>query len=72
MAATPLIGSMCAPTRTQTQSHGTLKSEGKAARQNGFLHVVMPPDTIPVLENGALLQGLREGRTKTAVYTYIY
>lgn len=42
------------------QQHGTLKSEGNAARQNGFLHVVMPPDTAPVLESGSLLPGLRE------------
>lgn len=42
------------------QSHGTLASEGAAARANGILHVVMPPDTNPVLENGSLLKGLRE------------
>ena len=42
------------------QSHGTLASEGRAARQNGFLHVVMPPDTSPVLENGSLLKGLKQ------------
>lgn len=42
------------------QSHGTLASEGRAARQNGILHVVLPPDTNPVLENGSLLKGLRE------------
>jgi dihydroorotase len=57
----PPLVDLCARLREPGhQSHGTLKSEGKAARQNGFLHVVMPPDTIPVLENGALLQGLRE------------
>ncbi len=42
------------------QSHGTLASEGRAARDNGILHVVLPPDTNPVLENGSLLKGLRE------------
>lgn len=42
------------------QSHGTLASEGRAARENGILHVVLPPDTNPVLENGSLLKGLRE------------
>lgn len=56
----PLID-LCARLREPGhQSHGTLKSEGNAARQNGFLHVVMPPDTNPVLENGSLLAGLRE------------
>lgn len=42
------------------QSHGTLASEGTAARTNGILHIVLPPDTSPVLENGSLLKGLRE------------
>lgn len=42
------------------QQHGTLISEGRAARANGFLHVVIPPDTNPILENGSLLKGLRE------------
>ncbi|WP_410471993.1 dihydroorotase [Faucicola mancuniensis] len=40
--------------------HGTFKSEGNTARHNGFLHVCMPPDTNPVLENGSLFKGLRE------------
>ncbi|OPH38282.1 Dihydroorotase [Moraxella lacunata] len=42
------------------QSHGTLASEGKTARMNGILHVVLPPDTSPVLENGSLLKGLKQ------------
>lgn len=42
------------------QSHGTLASEGKAARKNGILHIVLPPDTDPILQNGSLLKGLRE------------
>lgn len=42
------------------QSHGTLSSEGKTARMNGILHVVLPPDTNPVLENGSLLKGLKQ------------
>lgn len=42
------------------QSYGTLASEGRAARQNGILHIVLPPDTNPVLENGSLFKGLRE------------
>lgn len=42
------------------QSHGTLASEGKAARENGILHIVLPPDTNPVLENGSLLKGLKQ------------
>lgn len=42
------------------QSHGTLATEGKTARANGILHVVLPPDTNPVLENGSLLKGLKQ------------
>lgn len=42
------------------QAHGTLASEGRAARENGILHIVLPPDTSPVLENGSLLKGLRQ------------
>lgn len=42
------------------QSHGTLASEGKAARSNGILHIVLPPDTDPILQSGSLLKGLRE------------
>lgn len=42
------------------QPYGTLSSEGKTARMNGILHVVLPPDTNPVLENGSLLKGLKQ------------
>lgn len=57
----PPLVDLCARLREPGhQQHGTLKSEGNAARQNGFLHVVMPPDTHPVLENGSLFTGLRE------------
>ena len=57
----PPLVDLCARLREPGhQQHGTLKSEGNAARQNGFLHVVVPPDTQPVLENGSLLAGLRE------------
>lgn len=57
----PPLVDLCARLREPgSQQHGTLKSEGRAARKNGFLHVVLPPDTDPVLENGSLLKGLRE------------
>ena len=57
----PPLVDLCARLREPGhQSHGTLKSEGAAARKIGFLHVVIPPDTNPVLENGSLLAGLRE------------
>ncbi|MDO5650900.1 MAG: dihydroorotase [Moraxella sp.] len=57
----PPIVDLCARLREPgQQQHGTLASEGAAARKNGILHVVLPPDTTPVLENGSLLKGLRE------------
>ena len=57
----PPLVDLCARLREPGQEqHGTLASEGRAARAGGFLHVVTPPDTKPVLENGSLLKGLRE------------
>ena len=57
----PPLVDLCARLREPgQQQHGTLASEGHAARANGFLHVVIPPDTNPILENGSLLKGLRE------------
>ncbi|WP_413519672.1 dihydroorotase [Psychrobacter glacincola] len=57
----PPLVDLCARLREPgQQQHGTLESEGRAARANGFLHVVIPPDTNPILENGSLLKGLRE------------
>ncbi len=57
----PPLVDLCARLREPgQQQHGTLISEGQAARANGFLHVVTPPDTHPILENGSLLKGLRE------------
>ena len=57
----PPLVDLCARLREPgLQQHGTLASEGRAARNNGFLHVVTPPDTNPILENGSLLKGLRE------------
>lgn len=57
----PPIVDLCARLREPGhQSHGTLASEGYAARANGILHIVLPPDTDPILQNGSLLKGLRE------------
>lgn len=43
------------------QQHGTLQSEGRAARENGILHICVPPDSKPIVQdNGALIQGLIE------------
>lgn len=58
----PTMVDLCARVREPgQQQHGTLKSEGKAARENGILHVITPPDSKPIVQdNGALIHGLIE------------
>lgn len=58
----PSMVDLCARLREPgQQQHGTLKSEGTAARQQGILHVVTPPDSKPIVQdNGSLIQGLIE------------
>lgn len=58
----PTMLDLCARLREPgQQQHGTLKSEGKAARENGILHVFTPPDSKPIVQdNGALIHGLVE------------
>ncbi|ANF81528.1 aspartate carbamoyltransferase [Acinetobacter sp. NCu2D-2] len=58
----PSMVDLCARLREPgQQQHGTLKSEGTAARENGILHVFTPPDSKPIVQdNGALIHGLVE------------
>ncbi|MEB3754057.1 dihydroorotase [Acinetobacter sp. MD2(2019)] len=58
----PTMVDLCARMREPgQQQHGTLASEGKAARANGILHVITPPDSKPIVQdNGALIHGLVE------------
>ncbi|WP_445115789.1 dihydroorotase [Acinetobacter sp. WZC-1] len=58
----PTMLDLCARMREPgQQQHGTLKSEGRAARENGILHVFTPPDSKPIVQdNGALIHGLVE------------
>lgn len=57
----PAMVDLCTRLREPGQKqHGTMVSEGNAARAAGFLHVVLPPDTKPVQDNGALIKGLCE------------
>lgn len=58
----PTMVDLCARLREPgQQQHGTLKSEGRAARANGILHVITPPDSKPIVQdNGALIHGLIE------------
>lgn len=58
----PTMVDLCARLREPgQQQHGTLVTEGRAARENGILHVFTPPDSKPIVQdNGALVQGLVE------------
>lgn len=58
----PSMVDLCARLREPgQQQHGTLKSEGQAARQQGILHVVTPPDSKPIVQDkGSLIHGLIE------------
>ena len=58
----PTMVDLCARMREPgQQQHGTLKSEGHAARKNGILHIFTPPDSKPIVQdNGALIHGLVE------------
>ena len=58
----PSMVDLCARLREPgQQQHGTLKTEGIAARANGILHVFTPPDSKPIVQdNGALIHGLVE------------
>ena len=58
----PTMVDLCARLREPgQQQHGTLKSEGRASRENGILHVFTPPDSKPIVQdNGALIHGLME------------
>ena len=52
---TPAFVDLCARLREPgPKKHGTIASETRAARAGGFGHVVMPPDTNPVIDHGAL------------------
>ncbi|SPL71475.1 dihydroorotase [Acinetobacter stercoris] len=58
----PTMVDLCARMREPgQQQHGTLQSEGRAARENGILHIITPPDSKPIVQdNGALIHGLVE------------
>lgn len=58
---TPSFVDLCARLREPgSKLHGGVASETRAARAGGFLDVVMPPDTQPVLDAGALITQLLE------------
>lgn len=58
---TPSFVDLCARLREPgSKMHGGVASESRAAREGGFLDVVVPPDTQPVLDSGALITQLLE------------
>lgn len=69
----PTMVDLCANMREPgQQQHGTLQSEGTAARENGILHIVNPPDSPIIQDNGALIGGLQEKAWADAqVYLHI-
>lgn len=57
----PAFVDLCARLREPgLKVHGGVASESRAARSGGFLDVVVPPDTQPVLDSGALITQLLE------------
>lgn len=58
---TPSFVDLCARLREPgSREHGGVASESLAARAGGFLDVLVPPDTQPVLDSGALITQLLE------------
>lgn len=52
---TPAFVDLCARLREPgPKQHGTIASETRAARAGGFAHIVMPPDTTPVIDHAAI------------------
>lgn len=69
---TPAFVDLCARLREPgARVHGGAVSETRAARAGGFLHLVVPPDTQPVLDSGALVTQLRE-RSEEAGFATVY
>ena len=52
---TPAFVDLCARLREPgPKQHGTIASETRAAAAAGFKHLVLPPDTHPVIDHGAV------------------
>ncbi len=69
---TPAFVDLCARLREPgPKKHGTIASETRAARVGGFGHVVMPPDTNPVIDHGALATQVIE-KAQAAGFAKVY
>lgn len=69
----PPIVDLCAHLRQPgAKQHGTLSSEGRAACQNGILHVVTPPNYDPIIQDGSMIQGLKDKAKKDGgIYLHV-
>lgn len=68
----PAFVDLCARLREPgAKVNGGVASESRAARSGGFLDVVVPPDTQPVLDSGALITQLLE-RAAEAGHAHVH
>lgn len=69
---TPAFVDLCARLREPgPRLHGTIASETRAAAAAGFRHLVLPPDTSPVLDHGALAAQVIE-KAQAAGHARVY
>jgi dihydroorotase len=69
---TPAFVDLCARLREPgPKQHGTIASETRAARAGGFGHIVLPPDTNPVIDHGALAAQVIE-KAQAAGFAKVY
>ncbi|MEO6698514.1 MAG: dihydroorotase [Paraperlucidibaca sp.] len=69
---TPAFVDLCARLREPgPKKHGTIASETRAARAGGFGHIVLPPDTNPVIDHGALATQVIE-KAQAAGFAKVY
>lgn len=68
----PAFVDLCARLREPgPRQHGTIASETRAAAAGGFAHLVLPPDTNPVLDHGALAAQVIE-KAQSAGHARVY
>lgn len=68
----PAFVDLCARLREPgPRQHGTIASETRAAAAGGFAHLVLPPDTSPVIDHGALAAQVIE-KAQAAGHARVY
>lgn len=69
---TPAFVDLCARLREPgPKQHGTIASETRAAAAGGFLHLVLPPDTHPVIDHAAVAAQVTE-KAQAAGHARVY